>query len=151
MRPLRRSSRSPGGRFYQPLRALAPFCKLGDIRTCVMDEHKSPDYQGAPPAKSSLGACLLNQARDLRTTIDSLTRDAASDHGEIVKLQGLVDQLLAEAERSTKVQAAQAVELEQVRQLAKRTQQQLSGVKISRGIHKARAQKLLNDMEHRLN
>jgi len=116
-----------------------------------MDEHKSPDYQGAPPPKSSLGAWLLKQARDLRTTIDSLTRDAASDHGEIVKLQGLVDQLLAEAERSTKVQAAQAVELEQVRQLAKRTQQQLSGVKISRGIHKARAQKLLNDMEHRLN
>jgi hypothetical protein len=68
-----------------------------------------------------------------------------------VKLQGLVDQLLAEAERSTKVQAAQAVELEQVRQLAKRTQQQLSGAKISRGIHKARAQKLLNAMEHRLN
>jgi hypothetical protein len=69
----------------------------------------------------------------------------------MVELRGLVDQLLAETKRSAKVQAAQTVELEQVRQLAKRTQQQLSGVKISRGIHKSRAQKLLRDMEHRLN
>jgi hypothetical protein len=62
-----------------------------------------------------------------------------------------VDQLFAEAERSAKVQVAQSVELEQARQLAKRTERKLSGVKISRGIHKARAQKLLHDMEHRLN
>ncbi len=109
------------------------------------------DYQGAPPPKSSLGAWLLRQAHAVQSAIDSLTRDAASDHADIVKLQRLLDQLLAEAERSRKVQTAQTVELEQIRQLAKQTQRQLSGVKISRGIHKSRAQKLLQDMEHRLN
>jgi hypothetical protein len=49
------------------------------------------------------------------------------------------------------VQASQGAELEQVRQLAEQTQRQLSGVKISRGMHKAKAQKLLQDMQHRLN
>jgi hypothetical protein len=116
-----------------------------------MDRQGTPDYQGAPPPKSSLGVWLLKQARELRTAIESLTTDAAIDHAEIVELRGIVDQLLAETERSAKVQAAQAVELVQVRQLAKQTQQQLSGVKISRGIHKARAEKLLHDMEGRLN
>jgi uncharacterized protein YpiB (UPF0302 family) len=74
-----------------------------------------------------------------------------SDHNEIVKLQGLADQLLAEATRSAKVLESQGVELEEVKQLAKQTQKQLNGVKISRGIHKARAEKLLQDLENRLN
>jgi hypothetical protein len=82
---------------------------------------------------------LVRQAHDLRTAIDNLTTDAADEHAEIVKLQGLVDQLLVEAERSKKVQAAQAVELEQVKQLANQTAKQLNRVKISRGMHKAKA------------
>ena len=111
-----------------------------------------PDpYQGAPPPKSSLGAWLLRQAHAVQNAIASLTKDVASDRAEILKLQVLVDQLLAETERSVKVSAAQALELEQIKQLAQQTQRQLSGVKISRGIHKARAEKLLHDMEHRLN
>ena len=108
-------------------------------------------YQGPPPPKSSLGAWLLTQAHAVQNAIDSLTKDVASDRTEIAKLQALVDQLLAEAERSVKVSAAQALELEQIKQLAQQTQRQLSVVKISRGIHKAKAQKLLHDMEHRLN
>jgi hypothetical protein len=111
-----------------------------------------PDrYQGAPPPKSSLGAWLLRQAHAVQNAIDGVTKDVASDRAEIVKLQALVDQLLAEAERSVKVSAAQALELEQIKQLARQTQRQLSSVKISRGIHRARAEKLLHDMEHRLN
>jgi hypothetical protein len=83
--------------------------------------------------------------------MDGLKRNAATDRAEIIKLQRLVDQLRAEAERSAKVQVIQTVELEQVRQLVKQTQQRLSGVRISRGIHKARAEKLLQDLEDRLN
>lgn len=116
-----------------------------------MDKHASLDYQGAPPPKSSLGARLLKQAHDLRAAIGALTSGAAADHGEIEKLKLLVNQLLAEAGRSAKVQASQGAELEQFRQLAEQTQRQLSGVKISRGIHKAKAQRLLQDMQHRLN
>ena len=116
-----------------------------------MRKRESDDYQGAPPPKSSLGAWLLRQASDLRTVIDNLTTDAAGDHAEIVKLQGLVDQLLEEAERSKKVQAAQVAELEQVKELTSQTAKRLNHVKISRGMHKAKAQKLLHDIEHRLN
>jgi hypothetical protein len=116
-----------------------------------MDERVSSKYQGAPPPRSSLGAWLLEQANGFRTTINALTSDTANDHAEIEKLKGLVDRLLSEAERSTKVEAAQAAELEQVKQLAKQTQRQLSGLKISRGVHKAKAQKLLQDLESRLN
>jgi hypothetical protein len=109
------------------------------------------DHKGPPPPKSSLGAWLLREARDLRAAILGLTDDAASDNNEIVKLQGLVDRLIAEATRSFKVLESQGVELEQVKQRAKQTQKQLSGVKISRGIHKARSQKLLQDFENQLN
>jgi hypothetical protein len=105
----------------------------------------------APPPKSSLGAWLLKQAYDVRAAISALTNNAAVDGEEIEKLRVLVDQLLAEAERSAKVQAAQGVELEQVRRVTEETQRQLNGVKISRGLHKAKAQKLLQDMQHRLN
>ena len=116
-----------------------------------MEEHADGEYQGAPPPKSSLGAWLLKQVRELRTTINALTNDAVVDRGEIKSLKDLVNQLLAEAERSAKVQAAQGVELEQVRRVAQQTQRQLNSVKISRGMHKAKAQKLLQDMEHQLN
>jgi hypothetical protein len=116
-----------------------------------MDERVSSNYQGATPPRRSLGAWLLEQANGFRAAIDALTRDTANDHAEIEKLNGLVDQLLSEAKRSAKVEAAQAAELEQVKQLAKQTQRQLSGLKISRGVHKAKAQKLLEDLENRLN
>src|SRR5689334_13701260 len=116
-----------------------------------MDEPASPRYEGASPPKSSLGAWLLKQARDVREVITTLTTDAAADRGETAKLRETVERLLAEAKRSEKVQAAQGVELEQVKQAVKQTQRQLAGLKISRGIHKARAQKVLQDMEDRLN
>jgi hypothetical protein len=138
-------------RFYESLRAPVYFMDLKNCGRGSMDRQGTSDYEGAPPPKSSLGSWLLKQARDLRAAIESLAGDVAADHDEVDKLRGLVDQLLAEAERSAKVQAVQAVELEQVKQLAKQTRQQLNGVKISRGIHKARAQKLVRDMEHRLN
>jgi hypothetical protein len=109
------------------------------------------DDQGAPPPKSSLGAWLLRKAQALQSAIDGLKRNAAANHAEIIKLQRLVEQLRGEAERSAKVQVIQTVELEQVRQLVKQTQQQLSGVRISRGTHKARAEKLLQDLEDQLN
>jgi hypothetical protein len=98
-----------------------------------------------------LGAWLLKQAREIRAAINSLTNDAAVDRDEIKNLSVLVNQLLVEAERSAKVQVAHGVELEQVRRAAEETQRQLNGVKISRGMHKAKAQKLLQDMQHRLN
>lgn len=63
----------------------------------------------------------------------------------------VVNQLVAEAERSRKVQTAQGAELEQVRRVAEQTRRQLNGAKISLGIHKAKAQKLLREMEQRLN
>jgi hypothetical protein len=116
-----------------------------------MEKVASPNYRSAPPPKSSLGAWLLEQAHDLRGAITALTSGAAGDRAEIDKLKVLVDQLLAEAERSTKVQAAQGVELEHVKRLAKQTHRQLNGMKISRGMHKAKAQKLLQDMENQLN
>jgi hypothetical protein len=94
---------------------------------------------------------LLEQANGFRAAIDALTGDTVNDHAEIEKLKGLVDRLLSEAKRSAKVEAAQAAELEQVKQLAKQTQRQLGGLKISRGVHKAKAQKLLQDLENRLN
>jgi hypothetical protein len=83
--------------------------------------------------------------------IDTLTSGAAADRGEIDELKPLVNQLIGEAERSAKVQTAQGTELERVRQLAEQAQRQLTGVKISRAMHKAKAQKLLQDMRHRLN
>ena len=116
-----------------------------------MEKDAAPDYQGVAPPKSSLGAWLLKQAHDVRAAINALTNDAAVDRDEIEKLKVLVNQLLAEAERSAKVQAAQGVELEQVRRVAQQTQRQLNSVKISRGMHKAKAQKLLQDMEHQQN
>jgi hypothetical protein len=116
-----------------------------------MENDAAPDYQGVPPPKSSLGSWLLKQAHDIRAAINSLTNDAAVDRDEVKKLTVLVNQLLAEAERFATVLAAQGVELEQVRRVAEQTPRQLSGVKISRGIHKAKAQKLLQDMQHRLN
>ena len=112
---------------------------------------KSNEYEGPPVAESSLGAWLVEQARDLRAAINGLTNDAASDRAGIEKLKVLIDHLFVEAERSAKVQAAQGAELEQVKRVAERTQRQLSSVKISRGIHKAKAQKLLQEMQHRLN
>jgi hypothetical protein len=80
-----------------------------------------------------------------------LTSGVDAGRGEIEKLKLLVNQMVADAGRSAKVQASQGAELEQVRQLAEQTQRQLSGVKISRGVHKAKAQKLLQDMKRRLN
>lgn len=94
---------------------------------------------------------LLSQARELRAAVDELIQEVTADRGETEKLKRLVQQLVAEAQRSAKVQTAQAAELEQVRQLAKETQRQLNGVKISRGIHKVKAQKLLQDLENRVN
>ena len=116
-----------------------------------MGKDARPDYQGVPPPKSSLGAWLLKQAHELREAIEALTSAAATDRSDTEKLKLLVNQLLVEAERSAKVQAAQGAELEQVRQLAEQTQRELTRAKISRGIHKAKAQKLVQDIQHRLN
>jgi hypothetical protein len=44
-----------------------------------------------------------------------VTRDTATDHAEIEKLKGLVDRLLSEPKRATKVEAPQAAELEQIK------------------------------------
>lgn len=116
-----------------------------------MDKDVASDYQAAPPPKGSLGAWLLKQAQDVRAAIEALISGADAASSEIDKLNLLVDQLLAEAERSAKVQAVQGAELEQVRRVAEQTQRQLSGIKISRGMHRARAQKLLHEMQHQLN
>jgi hypothetical protein len=86
-----------------------------------------------------------------REAIGALTTETAADRSETERLRETVERLLAAAERSEKIQAAQGVELEQVKQAVKQTQRQLAGLKISRGIHKARAEKVLEGMEDRLN
>jgi hypothetical protein len=116
-----------------------------------MDGQNYSDYQAAPPPKCGLGAWLVNQAFDLHKILAGVVSDTASDRAQIVELTDCVNRLTAEIERLATVQAVQSTELEHLRQLAKQTQSQLIGLKIGKGIYKAKAQKMLQDMEQRLN
>jgi|HubBroStandDraft_6_1064221.scaffolds.fasta_scaffold252402_2 hypothetical protein len=111
----------------------------------------SATYAGPPPPRSSLGTWLLEQARDLWVTVSALKTDVDADRLARRSLEKTVTRLVAETERLSKVQVAQALEFEQVKQLASQAQTELGGLKISRGIYKSKAQKLLQDMENRLN
>lgn len=116
-----------------------------------MDEVKGSAYMGPRPPASSLGAWLLTQVRDLKGAIAALSNQARSDRDQVTELRPTVDRLIAKVEGLAKVQAIRDVELEQLKLIVDQTQRQLSGLKISKGMHRARVQRLLQDMERRLN
>jgi hypothetical protein len=107
--------------------------------------------EAAPPPKPGLGIWLLKQACELREAINALTKDVMGDREETKRLGKAVDDLIVQAEQSAKVQATTAIELVKIKLAAAETQRQLTGLKIAKGIFKAKAQKILKGMEGRLN
>jgi len=111
----------------------------------------SADYAGAPPPASTLGAWLLKQVQDLAETVRDLVTSQAEGGEKTKELIESVNSLKAAIERSSKIQDAQGIELAEIKLRLGQANKQLNGLRISRGKHKAKAQKLVTQMEARLN
>jgi phosphatidate phosphatase PAH1 len=110
----------------------------------------SATYAGPPPPASSLGAWLLKKVEEVGELIGSLVVGQSEQKAAVDQLRETVSALKRAAEKSAKVQNVQATELEQIKAQVRETQKQLNGLKISRGRHKAKAQRLLSEMDRSL-
>src|SRR5882762_2727919 len=97
----------------------------------------SETYAGPPPPFSSLGAWLLNKVEELAESIRGLVDSRSEDTAKVNELVAIVTELRSAVERSAKIQDIQAIELEQIKAVTRKTQKQLNGIKVSRGKHKA--------------
>ena len=111
----------------------------------------SADYAGVPPPASSLGAFLLKQVQELVDAVRGLVNKEDERDRKMRELIELTGSMKAESERISTIQDAQGIELIEMRSKLNLAQKQLNGLKISRGKHKAKVQRILDQMEVRLN
>jgi len=107
-------------------------------------------YAGPPPPASLLGAWLLNKVQELAEHLGALMVSRSADTAKMNELSETVAKLRKAIERSAKIQDLQALEIEQIKAEVQVTRKQLNGVRISRGQYRAKAEKLLEQIEQKL-
>jgi len=108
-------------------------------------------FTGHPPPSSSLGAWLLKQVQELVNSVAGLVAGQAEQGQDVKALKKTVAALKANAERSRKVQDMQGLEIESIKLNLAAAKKQINGLKISRGHYKAKAEKVIDTIEQRLN
>jgi hypothetical protein len=111
----------------------------------------STDFAGPPPPRSSLGAWLLSQVQELAASVAALVVGQTEQQRNNDALEATIRSLKADVERARKVQNAQGIEIESIKTNLSKVKKQIHGLKISRGHYKAKAEKIIDSIERRLN